>query len=216
MRTVEWNEETKGDICETLLALYDDPLSPTTVLRDLPQLFKDLVQELALLIDATAYCITKIVTRAPQSATRHIASLMENVGGVVPMLGAQYPSSLPAHMHAHVHIHIHMHIHTPTLTLKHIHIHLKIHTHTQIHAYTDTRIQICTHTHIHNHSVRPIIFIFIRRPIHIPKLIHIVILIFNAAAICFAIRSFIRACALPSIQLLACLGVGVCVWISRD
>ena len=44
MRTVEWNEETKGDICETLLALYDDPLSPTTVLRDLPQLFKDLVQ----------------------------------------------------------------------------------------------------------------------------------------------------------------------------
>ena len=48
MRTAEWNEETKGDICEALLAHHDDLLSPTTVLRDQPEVFKNMVQELAL------------------------------------------------------------------------------------------------------------------------------------------------------------------------
>ena len=45
MRAVEWNEETKGDICEALLALHDDLLSPNTVLGGQPQRFKDLVME---------------------------------------------------------------------------------------------------------------------------------------------------------------------------
>ena len=58
MRAVEWNEETKGDICEALLALHDDLLSPNTVLGGQPQSFKDLVLELAPLFDGTAYCVS--------------------------------------------------------------------------------------------------------------------------------------------------------------
>ena len=76
VRAVEWNDETKGDICEALLALHDDLHSPTTVLGTVDNIFKDLIMELAPLVDAVAYCVSKIAGRCPQSAERHFASLL--------------------------------------------------------------------------------------------------------------------------------------------
>ena len=64
MQAMEWNDETKGDICEALLALHDDLLSPKTALEGEPQRFKDLVRELAPLVDAAAYCVSKICARS--------------------------------------------------------------------------------------------------------------------------------------------------------
>ena len=85
VRALDWNDETKGDICEALLALYDDLISPNSIVAPQPQYFKDLIMELAPLLDAATYCVSKIYNRCPQSAARRISSLLVAKDGFQPL-----------------------------------------------------------------------------------------------------------------------------------
>ena len=77
----------------------------------------------------------------------------------------------------------------PLRRIKFFFFHARTHTHSQTHTYSETQTQIRTHNEIDNHSIRPMIFIFVRgihsqthTHTHTHIYIYIFILIFNTAA----------------------------------